>query len=131
MNIDNKNYILLRKSGDFYHVFDNDALIIKYLFNYKVVKNQAGFPLNSFNKVINTLEEKSINYVVMDGSDENNKSFRNRNKYKKILQLAINHDKTVQKIDTLMAKLESLSYQQLEEVVEVVNDLVNTKISEI
>lgn len=32
--MDNKS-IVLRKAGGFYQVFDNDALIVNYLFNLK------------------------------------------------------------------------------------------------
>ena len=63
--------IKIRKIGKFYNAFDNDALILHYLFNYKVNNGRVGFPENSFNKVINTLEDKNINYEVIGEKVEN------------------------------------------------------------
>ena len=47
----NKNYIAIRKSGKFYNVFDDDALI----FNYNIINYKAGFPESAYQKVINKL----------------------------------------------------------------------------
>lgn len=51
-------FVVFRKVGGFYHVFDGDSYILNYLFNYKIVGNRVGFPINSINKVINILEDK-------------------------------------------------------------------------
>ena len=58
--MDNRS-VVLRKVGGFYQTFDDDALIISYLFNYKIKSYRCGFPINVLNKVINVLEEKKIN----------------------------------------------------------------------
>ena len=47
----NNRSIVIRKSGGFYQVFDNDALIISYLFDYKIINYKCGFPLIAINKV--------------------------------------------------------------------------------
>ena len=39
-------FIVFRKIGGFYHVFDGDSYILNYLFNYKIVGNRVGFPIN-------------------------------------------------------------------------------------
>ena len=61
-NILKKDYLVIRKEGLFYSVFDSDAEILNYLFDYKIINNRCGFPINAINKVLNTLEEKKINY---------------------------------------------------------------------
>ncbi len=65
------NYILLFKSGEFYKAFGKDAYILSNLFGYKIktVKDNVatcGFPLSSIYKVRARIEEKSINYMLID-----------------------------------------------------------------
>ena len=56
------NTVVLRKSGGFYICFDNDAIIIAYLCNYKISNGRVGFPINTINKVTNLLIDNNINY---------------------------------------------------------------------
>ena len=58
--------VILRKIGNFYHAFDNDALIIAHLFSYKLRYQSCGFPKSSLEKVINRLQEEHINYIIID-----------------------------------------------------------------
>ncbi len=65
-------YIVLVKHGNFYVSFDNDALIMSSIFNYKVKESnnivKVGFTVNSLYKVISRLEGLRVNYlVVVDG----------------------------------------------------------------
>ena len=41
----------MRKSGLFYETFDEDAVIMHYLFNYKNIDERVAFPTNSLDKV--------------------------------------------------------------------------------
>lgn len=65
-----KNDIILVKIGKFYQVYGKDAYIISYIFDYKLKKVEevymCGFPQDSYNKVIAKLEEKKINYMILD-----------------------------------------------------------------
>ena len=70
--------IILRKVGGFYQTFDNDALIISYLFDYKINNYRCGFPIGALNKVINVLEEKNINYIIKS-DEEVEKDFKRKN----------------------------------------------------
>lgn len=54
----NQNYVIIRKTGLFYNVFDNDAEILHYLLHYKIIDNRVGFPANALHKVKNILEDK-------------------------------------------------------------------------
>ena len=61
------------KQRAFYHVVNNDALILNKYFGYKTFKSKesirAGFPVASLNKVMHRLDELSINYKVLHGLD--------------------------------------------------------------
>ena len=75
------NNIVLRKSGGFYICFDDDAIVLSYLCNYKINNGKVGFPLNTINKVINILENNCISYIVKENmEDVNKKMYGNKNK---------------------------------------------------
>ena len=61
---DNKEFIILINNGKFYYVFNDDAYIIYYLFNYKINNNMVKFPDNILNKVIKELKNKDIGYII-------------------------------------------------------------------
>ncbi|MGM9879635.1 MAG: hypothetical protein ACI31R_06425 [Bacilli bacterium] len=71
----NNKKVILRQVGKFVNVFDEDAVIISYLLNYKLVNDKVGFPMNALNKVINTLEEKKISYELK-GEEKIAKDFK-------------------------------------------------------
>ena len=63
--------VVLVKIGSFYHAYGKDSYILSYMFGYKLKKFEkdyttCGFPLDSISKVIAKLEEKKINYVILD-----------------------------------------------------------------
>lgn len=70
--LDFKEYVLMFKIGSFYVMFDSDAVIMNYLFKYKLnsFKNsvKCGFPLGSIDKIKNILNLRSINYVIISDS---------------------------------------------------------------
>ena len=88
--------IVLMKIGKFYHVYGRDSYIISYLFGYKIneIENMSmcGFPINSLNKIIAKLEEKKINYLIVDRKNnyEVDEIFDNKNlnNYKKYFEKA-------------------------------------------
>ena len=63
--------VVLVKIGKFYNVYMKDAYIIGYLFGYKLrdmekdIKS-AGFPEVSLKRVLATLENKKIEYMILD-----------------------------------------------------------------
>ena len=77
------NYIILFKQGNFYLSMNDDALVLNNLFNYKikVVTNyiKTGFPLKSIDKVINILENNTINFLIIDKNIINKKKYPNNN----------------------------------------------------
>ena len=84
--IDLKNkyleYIIMIKVGNFYHSYDDDGIILNYLFNYKIKDNSiVGFPVSSLDKVKRRLKKENINYYI----DDNNHMEFNDNKYSEVL----------------------------------------------
>ena len=66
------NSVVLRKSGGFYICFDDDAIIISCLCNYKINNGRVGFPINAINKVTNLLENNSRKWEnTVDYQDSN------------------------------------------------------------
>lgn len=66
--------LVLVKVGSFYHAYGKDAYIIAYLFNYQMKKvdsnyDTCGFPKSTINKVKAILEEKQINYLLINRSE--------------------------------------------------------------
>lgn len=101
--------VVLIKVGTFYYTYGKDSYIISYLFNYKISKNSdicnCSFPASSLNKIISQLEQKQINYIILDkrnNYDLDNKSDnKNLNKYDEFIKKAkekINYDLRIQNI---------------------------------
>lgn len=64
------DYVALIKIGVFYHAYGKDAYIISYLFGYKRKpfgnSSTCGFPRSVLSYVQSVLENKLINYIVID-----------------------------------------------------------------
>ena len=75
------DYLLLIRAGNFYEVIEKDALILNEIFNYKIkrISNtfKSGFPCNSLDKVLNELDLKQINYIVIDGDMKKKMHYKN------------------------------------------------------
>lgn len=61
-----QNCIVMLKVGSFYNVYDEDAILMFYLFSYKILENRVGFPISALSKVIRFLRKNEINYYVYD-----------------------------------------------------------------
>ena len=127
------NYIIMFEKGSFCNVYYEDSYVISYLLDYKIKQLgtdvSCGFPKNSLNKVRSILENKKINYLVVDRShsyEEDNKVDFKDNKYQEIYEKA-------KKYVTAKMRLENISRYILnniedEEVVKIIKkseDLVN------
>lgn len=78
-----KNYIILFKCGNFYISINDDALIMNNIFNHKIVDIgsfiKTGFPISSLYKIMTELENKQINYLIIDKEIINKNKFKNNN----------------------------------------------------
>ena len=66
-------HIALIKCGNFYKVYGKDAYIVANLFKYAIKEEQGivtcGFPINSIKRIEAQLENKKVNYIVIDRRD--------------------------------------------------------------
>ena len=120
-----ENQIILRKCGNFYSAYNKDSYILYYLFNYKIVMGRVGFPINSINKVLNKLEEKCINYLVLPDNKESN--FKTKNNYKKFIDMGIKKYEKYVKKSELLEKIDTLSEEKIDKIIKYVESVVYDK----
>lgn len=105
----NKDNLVIVKEGIFYKTYNEDAIIIWYLFDYVLKdENIVSFGNNSYDKVISKLKKSNINFMFV--KDKNIiLSYNDRNNtYKSYKNLAnIAYDKRIQE-EMLMKKLKVL-----------------------
>ena len=109
--------IIFRKSGNFYCVFDEDAIILHSLFKYKLKDSRVGFPISSINKVIDKLNELHIDYKL----DNEVTNFED-NKYDYVLIDSKNKLSLEYKIDEIMEKIQTSDYNTLNKLIEVIDN---------
>ena len=118
--------VVIRKVGGFYNVFDDDAIIVSYLTDYKIVGGRCGFPINSLNKVANLLDNNSVNYVVKNNTEEAvKKNYKSKNKYIKILEKGKKKFDIDYRINDIIKKLNMLSYEKLSSLLDMIEDYIN------
>jgi len=83
------DYIVLIKSGSFYITYDNDAIILNNIFDYQNINNKVGFPVRSVDKIMNSLNDKNINYIIDNNDDSDILEFKIKdNEYLKYYEQA-------------------------------------------
>ena len=94
--------------------YGKDAYIMSYIFGYKLklIENNiyvCAFPKNGLNKVMAKLENKKINYIVLDRRNNYRVDERfdngNLNKYSKYIEKAIKYVKRKKQIDIIYKEL--------------------------
>lgn len=127
--------VLLVKIGSFYHAYGKDAIILSYLFNYKIKIQEniytCGFPLASYKKVISKLEDKKINYLMVDRRNNYEKDEENDNKnlntYEEIYKIAHIYIRCKKRIDNINTYLynnlhNKEIYKKIKEIEEILNE---------
>lgn len=121
-----KESVVIRKSGGFYNVFDDDAIIISYLTGYKITDGRCGFPLNSLNKVTNLLDDNKISYIVKENmEDKEKKNYKKNNKYSIVLDKGKKKISIDYRINDIIKKLNNLSYDKLCDLLNVIEGYIN------
>lgn len=131
-----KTAIIIIEIGSFCHIYDRDAYIISYLFNYQVKKmedtNMCGFPNNSLNKVMAKLEEKKIDYLLLDR--KNNYEIRekssngNLNQYETYYKKSNKYIKEKMKIDNLyQVLLDSIEKPEFKDIIKQIEEVLSEK----
>ena len=120
-----KDLIELYRTGKFYNVFGDDAIIIHYLLGYKILatKGGTGFPESAYNKVVNALEENKISYISYNKEVlEENNNFSKHNNYKKYLKKGIENLSIEERINKLTKKIDEMTLKDAEKVLKVIED---------
>ena len=109
-------YVMMYKVGNFVQAFGKDAYVISYVFGYalRATKDNiqtCGFPKNAIPKVMSKLEQKKINFIIVDTRnnyevDEENDN-KNLNTYSESFlkaQKYIKVEKRLEKIEEMLLK---------------------------
>lgn len=79
----------LYKVGNFYNIYGDGAIILNYLFGYKIlIDGKVGFSESALVKVINTIEDKKIDYQIINKEKDVIKKYGN---YNKVLKQALEY----------------------------------------
>lgn len=126
MKSSSKNYINLRKVGGFYQCFDEDAYLLSYLFGYKVNNDRAGFPISSLNKIINTLDNKKINYMICNNNDDKSiKDFKRKNTYYHYVEVSKEaYNLEVKKL-SIEKQIKTMPFSKIEKLYSIIEEYVN------
>ncbi len=131
------NNIVMFKIGKFIYTYGKDAYIMSYIFKYKIklVDNNiyvCAFPKDKLNKIIATLENKKINYLVLDRKNDyrvdeecNNK---NLNRYSENLEKAIKYVKRKNQIEKIYNRLlKDIGKDEIEETIISIKKVINER----
>ena len=127
-------YIVFVKVGNFYYCYGRDSYIISYLFNYKInILNQniysCSFPQNALNKVIANLEQKKINYLILDRRNNyeiiEKSDNKNLNRYDKFYEIG----KKKKVMEMRVEKIRSYLLENMEdkELIERIEKAINER----
>ena len=111
--------IELHKQGIFINAYGVSAIILHNMLNYKLIMNKKvykiWFPNNSLIKVLNTLEDKKISYVIYeeDNSIKLEYDYKKLNKYNVEYKKAINKLEIDTKANLVYTKIKKLKIDDL------------------
>ena len=119
---DTQKYIIItQSSGKFFEVYDYDAFMFNYLFDYKILQNgktyKCGFPDSSITKITNKLSDLKISYqIIYRGRNPHVKDFKKINQYSKYKLIALQKLDIKERMDALVEKVKSLNEEQAKKV---------------
>lgn len=106
--------VCLFKIGNFYHAYNKDSFILSYVFGYKIKElganhRECGFPEVALSKVLAKLENKKINYLVLDRRNnydvDYKQDYKKQNNYEKAYEMAkknINRNKRIERLSEFL-----------------------------
>lgn len=116
-------YVILRKTGGFYSAYDNSALIIGYVCNFKVKNGKTGFPLSSIEKVTSLLESYKVNYIIKEKEKEvSKKDFKSSNKYDSYLKKGRMKNNINVRVDNILKEINNYSYKEADELLTIIEN---------
>lgn len=128
--------IMLIKVGGFYRAYGKDACILSNLFNYKIKQEEdiiiCGFPTKVISKVSAQLENKKINYRILDSRDnynvEEKTDFKNLNTYDKQYQASRIYVNNQRRIDDIYEYLcKNSKKENLKNLLKEMEELIYAK----
>ena len=128
--------LCLFKVGAFYHAYGRDSYILAYLFDYKLKDTslekgwkECGFPITNVSKIMARLEEKKINYILIDRRNnydvDGKMDFGNLNRYQATYEKSnkyVNHKKRIEGINNFL--LENLENKEFSSILNKVEDVI-------
>ena len=115
--MNNSESIILVKYGNFYRCFNEDALIVFYLFNYKISDNyRIGFPLSALTKVLARLKDVGISCVIINGINNYISYDSFDNKYFYFLELAKSHYNYAIGVNIIMEEVKECLSKSLDNI---------------
>lgn len=123
--------------GKFIYAYGKDAYIMSYVFGYKVrlIENNiyvCGFPRNKIKNVMATLENKKINYIILDRRNsyrvDEKSDNKNLNRYDNYLDKAIKYVKRKQKIDYIYNYLiTNIEKDEIDKIIKVLKKEIDER----
>lgn len=99
---DYSDYLILFKTGCFYALWDNDALILNYIYQLKLVNMydrwKVVFPINSQEFYFNEFEARGLSFIVLERDIIVEKFTAKENNYFKYLKFLMEFKNNTQKI---------------------------------
>lgn len=117
--------VRIRKHGKFYASYDDDALVIHGITKYKVSNGRIGFPESALGKVTNELENKKINYIVIENDQEVIKKEFTRNMYNKYLKEGKKYNALLKKESEMIEKIKNLDSSKLDKIISFIEEVCN------
>ena len=116
------------KYGSFYISFDEDATILNSIFNYKLVKLKnnikAGFPIKLLDDNIKVIDDKKINYLIVDNKVIVDKKGYIRNKFNNYTKSVFSIVSDNQRIENIVKRLGMIDYENKNIILDKIEDLL-------
>lgn len=119
-----ENKISIYKIGKFYNAYNDDGIILHYLFGYKYTnyKRNVGFPESALNKVKNKLEELKISYNIYE-KEEKEYEYKGVNKnYKLTLLDALKSFGVEKRMNRIKNIIDNLDETQLDNLIRIIEN---------
>lgn len=122
----NLSKLVLVKNGMFYKTFDDDAIIMKYLFKYQIINNCLSFPTNIKDKIIYKLMNIGISVIIVNNeSDVLIHETSKDNSYSFFLEKSIKEIDYSKKIDNVINRIRDIVKKD-EKKLDLLNEFVSS-----
>lgn len=124
-----KHSIILVKEGIFYKTYDDDALILWYLFEYKYINDCTSFGLNSYDKVLDKLRRLDLTFFICskDGVLEKvNGDFDNYDHYNALAHNSYNKNLNREELNSLINKCLDKDYSNYKKIKKFLEDILES-----